>query len=365
MNAMVHSLMHRRARSHATVESVQRAAFGGIPYYNVARLRRTRTVNGLALVFFIGAGDYLMATQMIKALHEAHPDLPIWAYVSSNADTVNSPLVAQLLRVNPLVDRVFTYRGKPRAVWTEYDFTEALKSIPSDFAVLPVVYDTDPNVTHRSTAVLETFCLRVELPISPPIAYEADISPAAQEILDGLLEQQRNDPSRPVVCLHFGARSSGYLYPHATRLAWLLARRGFRILSFTPIGLDSESLTEIDISRVTLTDSIEILRRLKEAVPKLSMISVNSVMWPASAALNIPNLGLHVFWDMSVHQYLYPNIYLITQHRYPTVSPFQLFLASPSAYDERTPDNAPTRFTDYKPEYVADSFEVMLGSLRI
>lgn len=364
MNSIVQAAVHRRSRSYATVESVRRTAFGGIPYYNVSRLRRTRAVNGLALVFFIGAGDYLMATPMIKALHEAHPDLPLWAYVSSNLDSVNSPLVAHLLRVNPLVHKVFTYRGKPRAVWTEYDFTDALKDIPGDFAVLPVIYDTDPVVMHRGTSVLETFALRVELPVPVPIAYKTEMSSAAREVLDTVLEQYRADPPRGIICTHFGARSSGYDYPHVARLAWLLIRRGFRVVSFTPVGLKSDQLTEIDISKVSLTDSIEILRFLKQAVPKLGMISVNSVMWPVSAALNIPNLGLHTFWDMSVHQYLYPNIYLMTQHKYPTVSPFRLFLAPPSAYEERTSANGSTNFTDYKPAYVADSFEVMFDSTQ-
>jgi ADP-heptose:LPS heptosyltransferase len=362
MNSLVHSVIHRRARTYATVETVARAPYGGIPYYNVSRLRRTRPVNGLALVFFVGAGDYLMATPMIKALHEAHPDLPIWAYVSSNADSVNSPLVQQLLKINPLIHRVSTYRGRPRLVWTEYDFSDALKDIPDDFAILPVVYETDVSVVHRGTSLLETFGLRVQLPVEVPIAYKAEMTPAGQDVLASILAKYREDPGRGLICTHFGARSSGYDYPHVARLAWLLIRRGFRVVSFTPTGLRSDQVIEVDITKITLPDSIEVLRALKAEIPHLSMISVNSLMWPISSALDIPNLGLHTFWDPAVHQYVYPNIYVMTQHLYGRLSPCRIFLAPPASYEERDPPNSPTKFTDYKPEYVADSFEVMFQS---
>ena len=363
-NAKVHSIIHRRARTFASIDTISRGTFGGIPYYNLSRLRQSRPVNGIALVFFLGAGDYLMATPMIKALHEAHPDLPIWAYVSSHADSVNSPLVAHLLKVNPLIHRVSTYRGRPRAVWTEYDFSDALKDIPPDFAVLPVIYDTDAAVMHRGTSLLETFGLRVDLPIPVPIAYKAPISDAGQEILTSILDRYRSDRPRGVVCMHFGARSSGYDYPHAARLAWMLIQRGFQIVSFTPTALRNENLTEVDITKLNVTDSIELLRGLKSEIPHLTMLSVNSLMWPISAALGIPNLGLHIFCDPSIHQYLYPNIYVMTRHLYRSISPCRLFLAPTTSYEEREPPGGPTKFTDYKPEFVADSLETMFGLLE-
>ena len=364
VNAFVHSVVHRRARSYANVKGIRRDSFGGVGYYNIARLRRVRPVNGLALIFFIGAGDYLMATPMIKALHEAHPDLPIWAYVSSNADSVNSPLVFHLLKANPLIHRVAKYRGRPRQVWTEYDFTDALKDIPDDFAILPVVYATDPGVRHRGTSLLETFGLRMELPLSTPIAYKTDMSPLAVEILSSIEGRLARDPSKGVVCTHFGARSSGYNYPHAARLVWLLLERGYHVVSFSPAGMQDPNLTEIDVARITPTDSIEILRSLKTGFPRLSMITVNSIMWPVSAALDISNLGLHTFWDGAIHQYLYPNIYVVTQHNYTTLSPSRLFLAPRAGYEERKSPDGMTLFTDYKPEYVVDSFDTMSTLLR-
>lgn len=359
VNAFVHSIVHRRARGYAHAGGVRRGAFGGIGYYDIARLRRVRPVNGLALIFFMGAGDYLMATPMIKALHQAHPDLPIWAYVSSNVDPVNSPLVFQLLKANPLIHRVARYRGRPRQIWTEYDFTDALKDIPNDFVILPVIYQTNPAVRHRGTSFLETFGLRVELPLPTPIAYKTDLSPRAAEMLCSIQGCLARDPPRGIVCTHFGARSSGYNYPHAARLGRLLLERGYHVVNFSPTGMQDANLTEIDVVKITPTDSIEILRSLKTCFPRLSMITVNSIMWPVSAALDISNLGLHTFWDDAIHQYIYPNIYVVTQHNYSTVSPTRLFLAPHTSYENRKSLDGMILFTDYKPEYVADCFDAL------
>jgi hypothetical protein len=104
---------------------LRRSPHGGTRYYDIGLARRTRQVDGLALVFFMGLGDYLMTTPMIEALRLAHPDLPIHAYASSNNDWVNSSLVIHLLRANPTFEQVATYRGYPGMSWTNYDFRDA------------------------------------------------------------------------------------------------------------------------------------------------------------------------------------------------------------------------------------------------
>jgi ADP-heptose:LPS heptosyltransferase len=359
INARVHYFVHRRIRKYANVHFMARGAFGASPYYNVVLARQERDISGIALIFFLGVGDYMMATPLIEALHAKYPDLPITAYVSSTADSVNSPLVAQLLRINPLISKVATYKGKARSLWTDYDFTDALKQIPSDVLILPVIYDTAVNVWHRATALYETFGLEVQFPVPRPIAYKTQMTPAAQNYLAAILEKYRSKPSRGLVCLHFGARSSGYEYPHAARLSAFLIQRGYQLVSFSPTNHQDENLTEIDITKLTVPDSIEILRGLKEAGANPGLISVNSLMWPISTALNIPNLGLHTFWDSAIHQYLYPNIYAVTQHAYATLPPCRFILAPYGAYEERQPRDLPIKFTDYNPDFVADSYDAM------
>ncbi len=362
----LHKIIYRaifwRRFLYASGRSRDLGAFGTLAYYDLAGLRKSRPVNGLALIFYLGAGDYLMATPFIEALHQAYPDLPIWAFASSSTDAVNSPLVAQFLRTNPTIDKVVMYRGRPRQIWTEYDFSDALKDIPKDFVVLPVVYDSHPGVVHRATSLLETFRLPVELPVARPIAYPAAMSDKAHVILSAIFSHSGRTACPALVCVHFGARSSGYEYPHGQRLVSRLLGQGYLVVSFSPVGIAHDNLIEIDITTITPTDSIEILRALRNQPPRMAMISVNSLMWPISAALDIPNLGLHVFWDASIHQYLYPNIFVMTRHFYRTVPATRLFLAGPADYQDRKAGRGNSQeFTDYDPDFVATSFERMLA----
>jgi hypothetical protein len=102
------------------------------------------------------------------------------------------------------------------------------------------------------------------------------------------------------------------------------------------------------------------LRALKADGTKLFIVSVNSLMWPVSAALGVANLGLHTFEDPSIHQYIYPNIFVVTQYVYPFVSPSRVFVAPQRAFRERQFDGG-APFTDYKPEYVMDCFAAMIS----
>ena len=101
------------------------------------------------------------------------------------------------------------------------------------------------------------------------------------------------------------------------------------------------------------------LRALKSSGVAAALITVNSLMWPISAALDLPNLGLHVFPDPSMHQYLYDNISVVTSRFSPQLPPYRLYLASASDYHERVSTENKTIFSDYKPEYVMDSFGAM------
>jgi hypothetical protein len=353
--------MHRfRLYRYATASSVMSGPFGATRLYDIARLRRSRQVDGLALIFFMGAGDYLMATPLIRALRAAYPDLPLYAYASSHADLVNSPLVIQLLQTNPLIDRVIPYRGRPRPHWLDYDFSDALSSVPKGFVILPVVYETNPVIYHRVTALLEAFRLPIDFPIPVPIVYETKLSVAAETILESIRSRIRATDPEGVVCCHFGARSSGYEYPGTTQLISQLMKKGLLVINFSPAAVEGPSLIQIDVSTITANDSIEILRILKAEQSRLAMITVNSIMWPISAALDIPNLGLHVFWDGAVHQYVYPNLFVVTNHAYQTLSPSRLFLAAPGSYRTRRSTDERLEFADYKPEFILDSYEVMV-----
>jgi hypothetical protein len=365
-------------------EALTRSRFGGIPYYDIARARRARHLGGLALIFYMGIGDYLMATPVIEELRLAHPDLPIHAYASTSADMTNSPRLIHLLERNPSITATFTYEGKPAQNWKNYDFRDALKDIPADFLILPVIYDTDPEIWHRVTAVTETFSLPVKLPVAPPIVRPSPMSRPARTLLRDVRQkasikttdrprrsQTRHIQSRGpkggnqeatkrIVCCHFDARSSGYVYPFGDIVIRRLLKAGYFVISFSPTGEVDADLVQVDVSRLTPNDTIDFLRELKSDGFNLNIISVNSLMWGISACLDIPNLGIHFFWDGSIHQYLYPNIQVITHHAYTRVSPSQLFLVTSDRYFTERSSPSGAALADYDPELVMDCFSKMI-----
>jgi len=352
----IHSVMYSGRLGYASRFAMRRSRYGGTFYYDIVRARRTRQVDGIALIFFMGIGDYLMATPLIEELHLAHPDLPIYAYASSNADSVNSPLVFHLLRANPVFDRVFSFRGRPGWQWVDYDFRDALTNVPENFLILPVIYESVADISHRETALLETFGLPVKLPVRGPILHTSgDLTEPAKAILSRIRQRIQESSAHRVVCCHFGARSSGYVYPHINQLARRLLAEDCLVVSFTKAGFEDDNLIEIDVTSITPNDTILLLKALKAEQPPLYIVSVNSLMWPISAGLDIPNLGMHVFLDHSVHQYLYPNIFVITQHNYERVSASRLFLTPMGKYDVSL-SKSQVEFADFDPEFVADCF---------
>jgi hypothetical protein len=358
LHSRARALLHRRAYRYASGQVYARARFGGTPFYDIDRIRRSRPVDGLALIFFIGLGDYLFATPVIEALRMAHPGLLIHAYASSSADTVNSPLVADMLRANRYIDAVFTYRGRRGRYWIHYDFSDCLKDIPKNFIILPVIYGVEPAAAHRVTSLYETFNLPVRLPVPVPLLESGELSAAASELLAQIVERARRNSAPAIVVCHFGTRSSNYLWPRRDELVALLLKSGHVVVNFSACALSDPGLVTVDVGAITPSDTIELLRALKAGDDSVHLVSVNSVMWPISVALGITNLGLHIFFDPSIHQYLYPNIFVVTQHVYPRVSPVRLFLAAAEDHVERAQDTG-TAVTDFDPAFVFDCYTKM------
>jgi len=353
-------ISHAGDLRHASRDAMVRSPYGGTPWYAIERARRNRPVDGLALIFFLGAGDYLMATSMIAALRLAHPDLPIYAYASTTSDAANSPLVIQLLRSNPAIDRVFPYKGRPGRRWLDYDFRDALQHVPANFLVLPVVYETIPEILHRETTLRETFGLPVTLPVEGPVLHcTTELSPAARVVLDTISLRAASSSAHRIACCHFDARSSGYVYPAVDTLLQGLLSEHCLVVHFGKSGLTDQNLINIDVATITLNDTIRLLQILQQQSLPLCFLSVNSLMWPISAGLRIRNLGLHVFFDESIHQYLYPDIFVISQHQYPRISPSRLFLAPSGSFALSRSDSG-VKVADYAPSFVLGCFRRFL-----
>jgi glycosyltransferase involved in cell wall biosynthesis len=322
--------------------------------YEIAAARSAQRIDGLALIFFMGLGDYLIATPMLEALRRTYADLPIYAYASSTLDNVNSPLLAGMLRGNPNVDTVFVYRGKARKLWKDYDFSDAAKDIPENFLILPVFFNnTDRMVPHRTASLLQTFGLSQIWPVPRPVLYPEPMSEPALIILSGVRRRTALGDFCGVICCHFDVRSSGYAYPYAERLVRGLLAAGYFVVSFSQIDLADAALLVVDVTTITPNDTAGVLTALKSAPTPIVMVTVNSMMWALSAALDIPNLGMQSFHDAAMHQYVYPNITVITNRRHPLLPPEQLFMARAGSFTEQ-PSGSGLTFVNYRPGFVLE-----------
>lgn len=326
-------------------------------YYDFdAALAANPKLRGLALVFFMGIGDYLYATPMIEALKAKYPRLSFHAHVGAQFDRNNSPLVGKLLEKNPNIDKVFYFEGfRHPLIWKNYDYEDAFKNIPEGFLAVPVYYDYSVNVPHRVSSLFETFGLPLPQPLPAPKMYFPQ-KPSWLVEMNCLEISQKARGKKGIVFLQLDSRGSNYTYPHMRALAEGLIAEGYFVLSVTKGGPDNNPDYElIDIKRFSINETWHLLSLLKEAFP-LYVIAVNSVFWAASAGLNLPNLGLQHWVDKKVHNLWYPNIEVVTNHFYPLLPPEKQILAPAESY---TPHNQ--KIIDYKPDWVIKWFKEKFG----
>ncbi len=290
------------------------------------------SVQGLALIFFMGIGDYLYTTPMIEALKKKYPQLSLHAHVGAQFDRNNSPLVGKLLENNPHIDKVFYFEGvRHPLIWKNYNYQNALKNIPENFLVVPVYYDYSVNVSHRVHSLFETFGLEVpaEVPV-PKMYFPKQPAAAVGEYLIDI--SQKAEGKKGIVFLQLDSRSSNYTYPHVRALAQGLIDEGYFVLSVTKGGpYENSNYIELDIKRLSINDTWQLLYMLKQKF-SVSIISVVSVFWAASAGLGLRNLGMHHWIDPKMHNVWYPNIEVVTHHVYPKLPLEKQILAPAESY---------------------------------
>lgn len=155
-------------------------------YYDFEKaLAVNPSVKGLALIFFMGIGDYLYATPMIEALKKKYPHLSFHAHVGAQFDRNNSPLVGKLLQTSPHIEKVFYFNGyRHPLIWKNYNYREAFENIPEGFLAVPVYYDYSVRVPHRVKSLFETFGLPAPQDVpAPKMYFPARPAPVVEEHL--------------------------------------------------------------------------------------------------------------------------------------------------------------------------------------
>lgn len=326
-------------------------------YYDFDKaLAANPDLKGIALIFFMGIGDYLYTTPMIEALKKKYPNLPLHAHVGAQFDRNNSPLVGKLLETNPHIDKVFYFNGKRHPlIWKNYNYEDAFKNIPEGFLAVPVYYDYSVKVPHRVKSLFETFGLDAPKDVpAPKMYFPGRPAPAVEAYLKQISDKARG--KKGVIFLQLDSRGSSYTYPHMNALVSQLTAEGYLVLSVTPGGpAQNPDYVEIDIKKLAINETWHLLSLLKEKF-LVYVIAVNSVFWAASAGLHLPNLGLQHWVDKKVHNLWYPNIQVVTDYIYPLLPKDKMIPAPPQSY---TPHNR--KIIDYKPNWIVKWFKETFG----
>lgn len=322
-------------------------------YYNLDNaLAANLKVKGIALIFFMGIGDYLYATPMLEALKKKYPLLPFYGYVGAQFDRNNSPLVGKLLESSPVFQKVFYFKGmRHPLIWKNYDYTDALRQIPEGFLAVPVYYDYGVEVEHRVKSLFDTFNLSAPAEIPAPKMYFPHTpTPTVAQYLREISEKAQG--KKAIVFLQLDSRGSNYVYPYMRALVKGLADEGYLVLSVTKGGpATGADYVEIDIKKLAINETWHLLALLKEKFV-LRVIAVNSVFWAASAGLGLPNLGLQHWIDKKVHNLWYPNIQVVTEIAYPRLPREKQILAPADSYTRHN-----RKIIDYKPDWVIKWFK--------
>lgn len=271
---------------------------------------KTKIMN---LIFFMGIGDYLYVTPLLKKIKTIHPEIKLIAYASRNSDQLNNPLVYDILKHDENIDDVYYYDGSIGERLEEYNYSDAIRQISTgDNTIYPIVFsDTNVNSKHRVLELFKSFSLELDSDIIPqPLVY---IKEENQQTIRELVIPINNQ-NKAVVFLHLESRSASYNYNESNKLIEALIANNFFVVLIagkqeTHI-FDKNSFFHLNISKYKIYDSIAFMNDIKKTK---YMIAVNSVMFPIASALNIPMLALFIFKDSTqTRQTYYPNMTVLT-----------------------------------------------------
>lgn len=267
-------------------------------------------IKRLALVFFMGMGDFYMIAKSILLLHKRFPNIKLDAYVSKNIDGNNSPKVGECLEVFDCIDNIYYYSGHKTGFFWNYDYTDVFAMVMNDTLVLPMIYD------HTKLSRTETVCDFYSIPYEKyqnRLPYIPSFPPT--ENAKKAFEQIKNlsKKSKAIVFCQFQTRSSNYVYPYAEELVSQLIADDFFVVSYDKVNITNSNFLQLPES-ISINDTISLLRLFPKN--KIFVINTNSVMNSIAASLHIPELILQNFNDPDFLSYTFENAYILTPNTY-------------------------------------------------
>lgn len=326
-------------------------------------LKQNPTIERLGLVFFMGIGDYFYATNFIELLHKKYQKLPIDAYVSNKTDKNNSPLVAQLLKNNPNIERIFLFNGKANDKnWKKYDYSAVIKKASKKTLILPLIYEFKENITSRTLTLCQTFSLPIPPIICPPIIYPAVSLSDNVYILYKTVKSYHLATQKKIVYLQLTGRSLAFSYSQKDALIQKLLNNGFIVITAEESSVNHPALFMIDTRYMIINDTIELIRLLKSDNLPIYLLGIPSCFTAISSGLHLPALIMQCCFDKQIESVYFPNEFIISPVSYSCLPTGRIFIAPPGTFKEFRNQNG-LLLREYNSDYVFDRFTDMLNIL--
>jgi ADP-heptose:LPS heptosyltransferase len=270
------------------------------------------TIDIINLIFYMGIGDYLFVTVLLKEIKQKYPNHKIVAYTTRNTDRISSGIVYDMLLQDKNIDEVNLYNGKPGYRWEEYDFSDAINKISSNSdTIFPINFNhSNKNSRHRVEEIFKSFSMeyKAENMYKPLVFIQKKNYNKSKKITNII-----NNQTKKVIFLHLEARHCDYSYKYFDELIKKLIQEDYYIVFITDktnFKYSSKSFYHLDILKYSIYESIAFIASIKKIK---YFIAINSVMMHLSSALDIPALGLYIFKDsIQTRQTYYKNLKILT-----------------------------------------------------
>ncbi|MDE1901739.1 MAG: hypothetical protein KGI37_08860 [Alphaproteobacteria bacterium] len=330
--------------------------------FDIDRAVAKMEVKGIALIFFMGLGDYIFTTPLLTALWHKFPGIPLHAFISTATDKNNSALIKDLIIHNPHIDHIHFYDGQRTEDsvqdWRNYDYTEALKKVPEQFLAIPLFYGYDTSVRHRVYSLFDTFSLARTAHVLPPEIHLSAVPATSVSLFFQRIMSALHNGGRGIVFVQLDARSTSYVYPYIDVIVDRLVDLGFVVISVTPLTTNKENrVFVVDFTQFKIIDSIHLLKMLADAAgEKIALLTVTSVFGSVSAGLGIRNVQMWHADDEMMPTMWYPVHHVIARRDYPALPQESITVAPPSEYEINS-----SGLVDYRADFVVDVFLKVVG----
>ena len=142
--------------------------------------------------------------------------------------------------------------------WRSYKYNDVYEMVNEKTLVLPMIYFHTDKTTSRLVGLCKVFGLDVPEINPNPILYDYTPDIIVQKAFEKI-----KTTNKKIVFVQTTTRSSAYHYIHTNDLIKMLLELGYFVITPEQTNLKNDNLYVIDIKKFKITDSISLLKQIK------------------------------------------------------------------------------------------------------